>query len=71
MIPVSLLITIPWLLERCIHYQTSVIINSDAHIAADVGNHQAAHALLTDMNFLEELVVNTSIEKLKKYIPVA
>lgn len=66
MLPVSLLITIPWLLERCIHYQTSVIINSDAHIAADVGNHQAAHVLLA-----EELVVNTSIEKLKKYIPVA
>lgn len=58
------------LLERCIHYQTSVILNSDAHIAADVGNHQAAHVLLADMNFPEELVVNTSIEKLKKYIPV-
>ncbi len=57
------------LLERCMYYQTSVIIDSDAHIAADVGNHQAAHEMLTSMGFPEELVVNTSVDKLREYIP--
>ena len=51
------------------YYQTSVIIDSDAHIAADVGNHQAAHEMLTSMGFPEELVVNTSVDKLREYIP--
>ena len=58
------------LLERCIHYQTPIIINSDAHIAEDVGNHQAAHELLEAVDFPESLVVNTSVEKLREYIPV-
>ncbi len=57
------------LLERCIHYGTSIVIGSDAHIVMDVGNHQAAHQLLEAMAFPEELVVNTSLDKLIPFIP--
>jgi len=57
------------LLERCVHYQTPVIIGSDAHIAEDVGNHQAAHELLASLAFPEELVINTSVDRLVPYIP--
>ena len=45
------------------HYKTPIILDSDAHIAEDAGNHRRAHKLL------QELVVNTSIEKLAAYIP--
>lgn len=57
------------LLERCVHYGTSIIIGSDAHIVMDVGNHKAAHQLLEDIAFPEELIVNTSLEKLASFIP--
>lgn len=57
------------LLERCAHYQTPIILNSDAHVAADVGNHTACHAFLEQIQFPEELIVNTSAEKLIPYIP--
>lgn len=57
------------LLERCMHYGTAVIINSDAHCECDVGNHARAHTLLEELNFPEELVANTSIERLRPYIP--
>lgn len=57
------------MLRCCIKYQTPVIINSDAHIEADVGNHQRATALLEEFGFPEELVINTSIDRLLPYIP--
>lgn len=57
------------LLECCIRYSTSIIIGSDAHIITDVGNHQAAHQLLESMAFPEELIVNTSFNKLAAFIP--
>lgn len=57
------------MLERCIHYGTSIIINSDAHVEADVGNHRAAHELLKATDFPEELVVNTSFEKAAAFLP--
>lgn len=57
------------LLSICRRYQQPVIINSDAHFAADVGNHSFVHQLMEEIDFPEELVVNTSLEKLAQYIP--
>lgn len=57
------------LLERCKHYKTSIIINSDAHVEADVGNHKRAWDLLEEVNFPEELIVNGSINRLLPFIP--
>lgn len=57
------------MLEYCAKYQTPVIISSDAHIQCDVGNHHLAHELLSELEFPEELVINTSIDKLLPYIP--
>lgn len=57
------------MLELCRHYRTSIMINSDAHSEADVGNHSLAHELLEEIRFPEELVVNTSIRRLAEYIP--
>ena len=57
------------MLELCKRYHASVIIDSDAHIEADVGNHTRAWELINEMNFPEELIVNSSFEKLLPYIP--
>ena len=57
------------LLAACIRYGTSIIIDSDAHCEADVGNHSLAHAFLEEMHFPEELIVNTSLGKAAPFIP--
>lgn len=57
------------LLAACIRYGTSIIIDSDAHCEADVGNHSLAHAFLEEMHFPEELIVNTSLGKAAAFIP--
>ena len=57
------------LLEYCREYQVPIIVSSDAHFEADVANHQYAWKLLNAVDFPEELIVNTSIEKLMPYIP--
>ena len=58
------------MLELCKQYQVPIIIDSDAHIESTVGDHTRAHAMLEELAFPEELVINTSIEKLIPYIPV-
>lgn len=52
------------MLELCRKLNVSVIVNSDSHCAADAGRHDYALALLKEMDFPEELVVNSSSEKL-------
>lgn len=57
------------MLKLCREYGQSIIIDSDAHIAMDVGNHADAHQLLEETGFPQELVVNTSLDRLGAYIP--
>ena len=57
------------MLGLCVRYQTPIIIGSDAHCEADVGNHQRALALLEEIGFPQDLIVNTHVEKLIPYIP--
>lgn len=59
------------MLALCRQHNVSVIMNSDAHCAADAGNHSFAAALLKEMDFPEELVVNSSLKKLAAYMPGA
>ena len=59
------------MLELCRHYGTSIIINSDAHCEADAGNHGFAHALLEEVDFPQELIVNTSLDRLCGFLPKA
>ena len=57
------------MLELCKKHKTSIVLDSDAHCEADVGNHSRAYDLLKEVDFPEELVVNTSLEKAASYIP--
>ena len=52
------------MLELCRKHHVSIIMDSDAHSDADVGNHTRAQALLEEIGFPEELVVNASRENL-------
>ena len=51
------------MLAACKKYSASVIMGSDAHIDLDVGNHEKSQKILSENNFPEELVVNSSVEK--------
>ncbi|WP_336624351.1 phosphatase [Clostridium boliviensis] len=57
------------MLDLCRHYGASVIVNSDAHIEADVGNHTRALELLDEISFPRDLIVNSSLDRLLPYIP--
>ena len=56
------------MLKLCQKYQTELIIDSDAHIADDVGNHNYVHEILDELHFPEKLIINTSVDKFKQYI---
>lgn len=56
------------MLELCKEYKVPVILGSDAHVRTDVGAHMRAQALLTEMNFPEELVVNRSVEAVMEFL---
>lgn len=56
------------LLSLCKKYQTPVILNSDAHIASDVGNFSYILPILEKLEFPESLVVNTSLSLFEEYV---
>lgn len=57
------------MLELCKKYQVSVIIDSDAHCEADVGNHGRALELLDEIDFPKTLIANRSLEAAAEFIP--
>lgn len=56
------------MLDLCRRFNVPVIANSDSHCASDVGNHTHVMELFKELNFPEELVVNTSPDRLAEYI---
>jgi len=56
------------LLAKCKEKEVMMVMGSDAHIDLDVGNNQLSSALIKECDFPEELIVNTSYEKLKAFL---
>lgn len=56
------------MLELCKLKNVPVVIGSDAHTDTSVGNYKEAFEIMNQVNFPEELVVNRSVEELKKYL---
>lgn len=56
------------MLKLCMEYQVPVVMDSDAHFDASIGEFQMARSLLEEIDFPEELVLNHSVEMLKKYV---
>jgi len=57
------------MLALCKKYSQPVVVGSDAHVEEDVGNFSFAKRLIEQAGFPEELVINTSIDKLYSYLP--
>jgi putative hydrolase len=56
------------MLKYCEKYEVSIALGSDAHVSDDVGNHEAGIELLESINFPEDLIINTSVEKFRSFI---
>lgn len=56
------------LMLACKKYETPIVVNSDAHFCTYVGKFNKAIALLEEIGFDEEFVMNTSLEKFMGYI---
>lgn len=56
------------MLRLCMERGVPVIMGSDAHVATDIRRHERAAALLQELDFPEELVVNRSADELMKFI---
>ena len=47
----------------CAKYQVPVVVSSDAHFCMDVGNVAASVAMLEEIGFPEELVLNADYDR--------
>ncbi|MBR1672910.1 MAG: phosphatase [Fretibacterium sp.] len=56
------------LAAACARFRATVAVNSDAHTCWNVGKTQRAVAMLNEMGFPEELVLNTSAQKVLDFI---
>ena len=56
------------LLTACRKHGTMVVMDSDAHIDLDVGNHTFSMQRVKENNFPEELIINSDPELFKKWI---
>lgn len=56
------------MLELCERYRVSIIVSTDAHDPAYVGNFDKAYELLESISFDESLILNNSPEKVLAHI---
>jgi putative hydrolase len=56
------------LLHWCEIYQVPIIVSTDAHICYEVGDIKESLALLEEVDFPRELVMNNDIEKLMRLV---
>ena len=56
------------MLELCKKYQVPVVMDSDAHFDLLIGEFDRARNLLEKLDFPEELVLNRSVDAIRKYV---
>jgi len=56
-------------LKLCKELEVPVILGTDSHYCDYIGDFGYADAVLKEMDFPEELMVNTDMEKLRRFIP--
>ncbi len=54
--------------KTCLDKNCHIIMGSDAHIADDVGNFDFIEHIVTELNFPENLVLNSSVDRFKEFI---
>lgn len=55
------------LLRACMKEQTRIVLGSDAHVDCDVGSFAYAKAVMEEVGFPMELVMNTCAEKMEAF----
>ncbi len=58
------------ILQWCHHYDVPVLLGSDAHISFDVANFEYLEALLQEIDFPEELIINTDVTQFRAYLGI-
>ena len=56
------------MLELCKKYQVPVVMDSDAHFDLLIGEFDLARNLLEKLDFPDELVLNRSVDAIRKYV---
>lgn len=56
------------ILRLCKRYEVPIILGSDAHISFDIANYEFIPPLLSETEFPDSLIVNTSVARFKSYI---
>ncbi len=56
------------MLKLCKEQGCPIVVSTDAHDPCEIGVYEPALSFLAELDFPEELIVNTSAEKLKKFI---
>lgn len=56
--------------KMCKKIGTGIVVNSDAHICYHVGEISKAVAMLEDIDFPEELIINRSLKVLREFLSV-
>ncbi len=55
-------------LDLCMKYRAPIFVGSDAHDPSQIGNFDEAIALLDEIGFDEELIINNDEEKFRSFI---
>ena len=55
-------------LKLCMEYKTCIFVGSDAHDPSNIGRFDEAVALLDEIGFDEDLILNNSEEKFRQFI---
>lgn len=53
--------------KLCMKHNVSIAVNSDSHSMYNVAEHDWAINMLESISFPEELIINSSVERLEKY----
>lgn len=51
----------------CMKYEVPISVDSDSHICYRVGHVEGALEMLEEIGFPEELIINSSVERLNNY----
>jgi putative hydrolase len=57
-------------LEKCVRKNVSIVVNSDAHLGEEVGIFDEALALIGEMKFPENLIINRSKEAIEAFFRI-
>ena len=56
------------MLPLCMEYGVPIVVNTDSHDPYTVGDFTLARALLKDLDFDEDLILNNDLDKLKAFL---